>query len=112
MVLAFSTIMLNTDAHNPNVRKDRKMTKEEFVKQNRGIDNGKDLPREMLEDIFDTIVNNEIKIPKANPLGGELNRPSSPAELFEFEMVKTCRSCQAILKSKVYLYLYLYFIYL
>lgn len=101
MVLAFSTIMLNTDAHNPNVRKDRKMKKEEFVSQNRGINNGKDLPREMLEDIYDTIVNNEIKIPRADPLGGQVNVLSSPSDLFEFEMVQVCRSCQAILKTKL-----------
>lgn len=44
MVLAYSTIMLNTDAHNPNVKANRKMTKKQFVSNNRGIDGGKDLP--------------------------------------------------------------------
>ena len=41
-----SIIMLNTGLHNPNVK--RKITVEEFVKQNRGINSGKDLPRDML----------------------------------------------------------------
>ena len=41
--LAFSTIMLNTDIHNPNVPKDRKMKLDEFIRNNRGIDNDKDI---------------------------------------------------------------------
>ena len=32
-ILAFSTIMLNTDAHNPNVVK--KMSKQQFISNNR-----------------------------------------------------------------------------
>ena len=42
-VLAYSIIMLNTDAHNPMVK--NKMTKEGFHKNNRGINDGADLPR-------------------------------------------------------------------
>jgi brefeldin A-inhibited guanine nucleotide-exchange protein len=34
-VLAYSLIMLNTDAHNPNVKK--KMTLQDFIRNNRGI---------------------------------------------------------------------------
>jgi hypothetical protein len=37
-VLGYSVIMLNTDAHNPMVK--TKMRKDEFVKNNRGIDDG------------------------------------------------------------------------
>ena len=59
-VLAFSVIMLNTDAHNPQVK--NKMTKEGFIRNNRGIDDGQDLPKEILEDLYDRIVNNEIKM--------------------------------------------------
>lgn len=59
-VLAFSVIMLNTDAHNPQVK--NKMTKEGFIRNNRGIDDGQDLPKETLEELYDRIVNNEIKL--------------------------------------------------
>ncbi len=45
-ILAFSIIMLNTDAHNSQVK--RKMTKDAFLKNNRGIDGGKDLDRTYL----------------------------------------------------------------
>ena len=44
-VLAFSCIMLHTDAHNPAI-KDR-MTKEQFIRNNRGIDDEKDIPSEV-----------------------------------------------------------------
>nr|KYP37697.1 Brefeldin A-inhibited guanine nucleotide-exchange protein 2 [Cajanus cajan] len=59
-VLAYSVIMLNTDAHN-NMVKD-KMTKADFVRNNRGIDDGKDLPEEYLGALYDQIVKNEIKM--------------------------------------------------
>lgn len=57
-VLAYSVIMLNTDQHNAQVKK--KMSKPDFIKNNRGINEGKDLPAEMLESIFDEIQTNEI----------------------------------------------------
>ena len=60
-ILSFSTIMLNTDAHNKNM-KNRRMTKAEFVKNNRGINDGADLPEELLSEIYDEIQNNEIKM--------------------------------------------------
>ncbi|XP_064973718.1 brefeldin A-inhibited guanine nucleotide-exchange protein 1-like [Musa acuminata AAA Group] len=59
-VLAYSVIMLNTDAHN-NMVKD-KMSKAEFIRNNRGIDDGKDLPEDYLSSLYDQIVKSEIKI--------------------------------------------------
>ncbi|KAI8905471.1 hypothetical protein EDD86DRAFT_229201 [Gorgonomyces haynaldii] len=59
-VLAYSVIMLNTDQHNPQVKK--RMTKQDFIKNNRGIDEGKDLPLSFLEAVFDEIAQNEIKL--------------------------------------------------
>jgi brefeldin A-inhibited guanine nucleotide-exchange protein len=50
--------MLNTDQHNAQIK--RRMTKQDFVKNNRGIDEGKDLPEEYLCGIFDEITSNEI----------------------------------------------------
>ncbi|CAK4708806.1 unnamed protein product [Aphanomyces euteiches] len=61
MILAYSIIMLNTDLHNPQVKKN-KMSKEQFVKNNRGIDNGNDVPKALLEDIYDDILNNPIQL--------------------------------------------------
>ncbi|KAG8364462.1 hypothetical protein BUALT_Bualt19G0131300 [Buddleja alternifolia] len=59
-VLAYSVIMLNTDAHNTMVKD--KMTKADFIRNNRGIDDGKDLPEDYLGALYDQIVKNEIKM--------------------------------------------------
>jgi Sec7-like guanine-nucleotide exchange factor len=52
--------MLNTDAHSPQVKK--RMTKAEFIKNNRGINDDADLPEELLTDIYDDIQSNEIRM--------------------------------------------------
>ncbi|KAI0368107.1 Sec7-domain-containing protein [Pilatotrama ljubarskyi] len=59
-VLAYSTILLNTDAHNPQVK--NRMTKQGFIANNRGINDGQDLPEELLNAIYDEIVGNEIRM--------------------------------------------------
>ncbi|PKA56563.1 Brefeldin A-inhibited guanine nucleotide-exchange protein 1 [Apostasia shenzhenica] len=59
-VLAYSVILLNTDAHN-NMVKD-KMSKSGFIRNNRGIDDGKDLPEDYLGSLYDQIVKHEIKM--------------------------------------------------
>lgn len=63
-VLAYSVIMLNTDAHNPMVK--NKMSKADFIRNNRGIDDGKDLPEDYLGSLYDRIVKNEIKMKDDN----------------------------------------------
>lgn len=52
--------MLNTDAHNPQVK--HRMTIADFIKNNRGINDDQDLPEELLSSIYDDIVNNEIRM--------------------------------------------------
>ncbi|KAI0265936.1 hypothetical protein BC834DRAFT_158606 [Gloeopeniophorella convolvens] len=59
-VLSYSTILLNTDAHNPQVK--HRMTKTDFIRNNRGINDNADLPEEFLSSIYDDIVNNEIRM--------------------------------------------------
>lgn len=59
-VLAYSLVMLNTDAHNVNVKK--KMTLQDFIRNNRGIDNKQNLPEEFLGKLYSNIVTNEIKM--------------------------------------------------
>jgi brefeldin A-inhibited guanine nucleotide-exchange protein len=54
-VLAFSIIMLNTDLHNPAVKPERRMTKDGFRRNNRGISGGGDLDDAFLDAIFDRI---------------------------------------------------------
>ncbi|TPX07965.1 uncharacterized protein E0L32_010296 [Thyridium curvatum] len=57
-VLAYSVILLNTDLHSSKVA--RRMTKEDFIKNNRGINDSADLPDEYLLSIYDEIAGNEI----------------------------------------------------
>nr|XP_043623533.1 brefeldin A-inhibited guanine nucleotide-exchange protein 2-like [Erigeron canadensis] len=63
-VLAYSVIMLNTDAHNAMVKD--KMSADDFIRNNRGIDDGKDLPEEYLRSLFGRISKNEIKMKDDN----------------------------------------------
>ena len=61
-ILAFSTIMLNTDLHSRQIAKNKKMTLDEFLRNNRGINDGKDLPREFLENLYNEIKTHEIQV--------------------------------------------------
>ncbi|KAK4541852.1 hypothetical protein LTR36_007384 [Oleoguttula mirabilis] len=57
-VLAYSVIMLNTDQHSAQVKV--RMTPEDFIKNNRGINDNADLPEEYLRGIYEEIAHNEI----------------------------------------------------
>ncbi|ONK80046.1 uncharacterized protein A4U43_C01F13190 [Asparagus officinalis] len=59
-VLAYSVILLNTDAHNPMVK--NKMSPDDFIRNNRGIDDGKDLPEEYMRSLYERISRKEIKM--------------------------------------------------
>jgi len=59
-VLAYSVIMLNTDQHSEKLKGKARMTKEDFIKNNRGINDDADLPDEYLGSIYDEIRGNEI----------------------------------------------------
>lgn len=58
-VLAYSVIMLNTDQHSIKLKGPR-MTVEDFIKNNRGINDNGNLPDEYLAGIYDEIAQNEI----------------------------------------------------
>ncbi|KAJ0971279.1 hypothetical protein J5N97_019238 [Dioscorea zingiberensis] len=57
-IICYSLIMLNTDQHSPQVKK--KMTEEEFIRNNRAINGGNDLPREYLSELFHSIASHAI----------------------------------------------------
>lgn len=59
-VLSYSIIMLNTDLHSSQIK--NKMTLQEFLENNAGIDNGNDLPKEFMINLYNEIANNEIKL--------------------------------------------------
>ena len=57
-ILSFSICMLNTDAHSPHIK--NKMTKEGFLQNNKGIDEGNDVDPAILGGIYDRITKDEI----------------------------------------------------
>ncbi|XP_034463829.1 Golgi-specific brefeldin A-resistance guanine nucleotide exchange factor 1 isoform X3 [Hippoglossus hippoglossus] len=62
--LAYAVIMLNTDQHNNNVRKQNiPMTVEQYKKNLKGVNGDKDFDQDMLEDIYNAIKNEEIVMP-------------------------------------------------
>jgi len=63
-ILSFSIIMLNTALHNPNAK--MKITGEQFIRQNKGINNSKDLDPDMLDAIYRNIKEEPFKIPDEN----------------------------------------------
>jgi len=61
-VLSFAIIMLNTSLHNPSVKD--KPTVERFISMNRGINDGGDLPPDLLTSLYESIKKEPFKIPE------------------------------------------------
>jgi brefeldin A-inhibited guanine nucleotide-exchange protein len=61
-ILAFSTIMLQTNLHNPAIKDDKRMTREQFIKQNKGITSDGELSDELLSEIYERIAAEEISM--------------------------------------------------
>ena len=61
--LTYSIIMLNTDQHNPNLKKEKRMTLNDFAKNLRGVNGGGDFDPSYLEEIYKSIKTNEIILP-------------------------------------------------
>lgn len=59
--MAFAIIMLNTDLHTPNLKPERRMRVEDFIKNLRGIDDCHDIDRDMLVGIYERVKANEFK---------------------------------------------------
>ncbi|KAL9265189.1 ARF guanine-nucleotide exchange factor GNOM-like protein [Drosera capensis] len=79
LLLSYSTIMLNTDRHNSQVKK--KMTEEDFIRNNRRINGGEDLPREYLSELYHSICSNEIRTTRELGAGFQDTTPSSWIDL-------------------------------
>ncbi|XP_072159229.1 IQ motif and SEC7 domain-containing protein 1 isoform X3 [Bemisia tabaci] len=60
-VLAFAIIMLNTDLHTPNLKPERRMKLDDFIKNLRGVDDCHDVDRDMLVGIYERVKANEFK---------------------------------------------------
>ena len=73
-ILAFSTIMLQTNLHNPAIRDDKRMTKEQFIKQNKNISADGELSDEMVVEIYDRIQAEPISLNTDNKLAKKVRK--------------------------------------
>jgi len=55
-ILAFSVIMLNTDLHSPQIKEEKRMKKEDFIRRNRSYGEGQTIEDSFLSDIYDEIL--------------------------------------------------------
>ncbi|CAG2167672.1 unnamed protein product, partial [Oppiella nova] len=100
-VLAYSIIMLTTDLHSVQVK--NKITKNQYIVMNRGINDSKDLPEEYLSQIYDEIAGSEIKM-KANntsrrKLGREVASEKTRRILYNVEMESMAATAKALMES-------------
>jgi brefeldin A-inhibited guanine nucleotide-exchange protein len=103
-VIAFSIIMLATDLHSGAIK--HKMTKDDYVKMNRGINENKDLPREYLEQIYDHVAESELKL-KPDLVGPTLksnkNRVTTDERsrrlLYNMEIEQVTKAARALMEN-------------
>lgn len=81
-ILGFSVIMLNTDLHNPSIKPERRMTVESFIRNNKGIANGGDLPEEFLTGIFNRIKEKPFSLKEDDDAREKVSKEST-RDLFE-----------------------------
>lgn len=136
-VLAYSIIMLTTDLHSPQVsispqwggslgvaalgiaafdpyllllspKVKNKMTKEQYIKMNRGINDSKDLPEEYLSAIYDEIAGKKIAMKETKELTMKSNKQSKSGcrdmrhapDVFVVVTVLETYSCHACKKHR------------
>ncbi|SCU89569.1 LAME_0E04324g1_1 [Lachancea meyersii CBS 8951] len=84
-VLSYSIIMLNTDLHSSQIK--NKMTLQEFIENNAGIDNGNDVSEEYMVKLFNEIAENEIKLQSEQHqamLSGDVSTSHQQPSAFSF----------------------------
>uniref|UniRef100_A0A8C0J4B4 ARF guanine nucleotide exchange factor 2 n=1 Tax=Chelonoidis abingdonii TaxID=106734 RepID=A0A8C0J4B4_CHEAB len=103
-VLAYSIIMLTTDLHSPQVK--NKMTKEQYIKMNRGINDSKDLPEEYLSTIYEEIEGKKIamKETKEYAITTKSTKPNVANEkqrrlLYNLEMEQMAKTAKALMEA-------------
>lgn len=109
-VLAFSVIMLNTDLHNPNIPQEKKMNLDEFIRNNRGCNDGADFPVDMMTNIFNNILENPFTLKEDDALREQLGVAPPPKkaanvikkkqEAFQIETNTLLRQTESALEQR------------
>ncbi|VDD74013.1 unnamed protein product [Mesocestoides corti] len=107
MILAYAIVMLHTDMYSPNIRPSAKMTRQEFVKNLRGVDDGEDLDRNLLLAIYDRIQAEEMCVApdhtdQVRKIHRLLTGPLRPTNLVlpQRRLVCYCRLYEVLDKTK------------
>ncbi|KAF9205281.1 Brefeldin A-inhibited guanine nucleotide-exchange protein 2 [Podila verticillata] len=99
--LAFSVIMLNTDQHSDSVK--RRMDVQDFIKNNRGINDNANLPDEYLSEIFHNISTNEIVLEEEQAREATKSNPAATGtikqrqELYDMAISQMQKNARALL---------------
>ncbi|KAF3822521.1 hypothetical protein GH733_007895 [Mirounga leonina] len=100
-VLAYSIIMLTTDLHSPQVK--NKMTKEQYIKMNRGINDSKDLPEEYLSAIYNEIAGKKISMKETKeltiPTKSNVASEKQRRLLYNLEMEQMAKTAKALMEA-------------
>uniref|UniRef100_A0A3Q2CS45 ADP-ribosylation factor guanine nucleotide-exchange factor 2 (brefeldin A-inhibited) n=1 Tax=Cyprinodon variegatus TaxID=28743 RepID=A0A3Q2CS45_CYPVA len=100
-VLAYSIIMLTTDLHSPQ----NKMTKDQYIKMNRGINDSKDLPEEYLSSIYDEIAGKKIAMKESREFSVAPKSTKQVASekqrrlLYNMEMEQMAKTAKALMEA-------------
>uniref|UniRef100_A0A3B3C0H7 ADP-ribosylation factor guanine nucleotide-exchange factor 2 (brefeldin A-inhibited) n=1 Tax=Oryzias melastigma TaxID=30732 RepID=A0A3B3C0H7_ORYME len=104
-VLAYSIIMLTTDLHSPQFQVKNKMTKEQYIKMNRGINDSKDLPEEYLSSIYDEIAGKKIAMKESKEFSITPKSSKQVANekqrrlLYNMEMEQMAKTAKALMEA-------------
>ncbi|GAB5354605.1 hypothetical protein AAMO2058_000133400 [Amorphochlora amoebiformis] len=100
-ILAYSTIMLHTDLHNPGVK--NKMSKEQFINMNRGIDDGQDIDPSFMSYLYDKIQQEEIHMTDNAPSewqnAANLN-PRKRQTMFQKQTESLIKKTESLIRKK------------
>ncbi len=102
--LSYLLIMLQTDAHNPQIKKEERMKLDQFIKLARGINDGMDLPPEELTGYYNRIQEKPLAVrEEAKKPEPELNQAQSvkkKEEQFKLESAKMIEKGKELIKKK------------
>ena len=99
-VLAFATIMLNTDLHNPSVK--TKMALEKFSDQNKEVNNKKNFNPDFLAKIYNDIQQDQFKFPGAVEFSKPVKKERWPSKVVNIVTKITNPIKHLVVKHKGY----------
>ncbi|CAD7942620.1 unnamed protein product [Amoebophrya sp. A120] len=83
-VLAFSLVMLQTDLHNGNIK--NKMTAQDFINNNRGINAGESLSKEYLSSLYRSIAENPITLDDDDDKRARIDSQNATSQMAKVEL--------------------------